>query len=70
MQKISFILNQETNMPYQFEVVNFHAIKNEYLIKHIEGSDSICFPMAVSMTEIRKSSSTAYLFHRSSRLPF
>ena len=36
MQKISFILNQETNMPYQFEVVNFHAIKNEYLIKHIE----------------------------------
>lgn len=35
-RKVSFILNEETNMPYHFDVVNFHAIKNQDLIKHIE----------------------------------
>ena len=33
---ISYLLNEETNMPYNFDIVNFSTIQNEALIEHIE----------------------------------
>jgi len=36
VQKISQYLNQETEMPYFFDVLNFNSINNNDLKKHIE----------------------------------
>lgn len=33
---ISYILNEETQMPYKFDVLNYHAVVNENLAKHID----------------------------------
>lgn len=33
---VSYSLNEETNMPYNFDIVNFTTIHNEALIEHIE----------------------------------
>lgn len=35
-RKVSYILNEETNLPYVFDVVNLHKITNKNLIEHIE----------------------------------
>ncbi len=34
--QISAILNEETNMPYHFDVLCYHEIKNQNLRDHIE----------------------------------
>jgi len=34
--KISTELNEETLMPYHFDVLNYHTIQNEELIHHID----------------------------------
>ena len=39
---ISYLLNEETNMPYKFDVLNYHSISNEELVKHIDRV-GICF---------------------------
>lgn len=36
ISQISYFLNEETNMPYKFDVLNFHTIKEPELIKHID----------------------------------
>jgi predicted nucleotidyltransferase len=33
---ICYTLNEETQMPYQFDVLNYHAVVNENLEKHID----------------------------------
>lgn len=33
---IIYILNEETQMPYKFDVLNYHTIVNEDLVKHID----------------------------------
>ena len=40
--KISFILNEETNLPYKFDVLNYHSIKNAELTEHINRV-GVCF---------------------------
>ena len=32
---ISFLLNEETTLPYKFDVLNYHSIKNDELLAHI-----------------------------------
>ncbi|GMQ30104.1 nucleotidyltransferase domain-containing protein [Algoriphagus confluentis] len=34
--KIGYILNEETLMPYKFDVVNYHSIQEPELINHID----------------------------------
>ncbi len=34
-KKASYVLNEETNLPYFFDVVNLHKITNKNLIEHI-----------------------------------
>lgn len=36
VSKISYILNEETLMPYEFDVVNYHSIQEPELIHHID----------------------------------
>jgi Nucleotidyltransferase domain. len=33
---ISYLLNEETVMPYQFDVLNYHSIRNLELVEHID----------------------------------
>ena len=33
---VAYALNEETIMPYQFDVLNYHTITNPDLIKHID----------------------------------
>lgn len=33
---ISYLLNEETLMPYQFDIVNYHTISKSNLIEHID----------------------------------
>lgn len=33
---VSFYLNEETPLPYQFDVLNYHTIKEPALIEHID----------------------------------
>ena len=32
---IGFLLNEETNMPYKFDVIDYQSIQNKELIEHI-----------------------------------
>jgi predicted nucleotidyltransferase len=34
--QISFLLNEETNMPYKFDVLNYHSINEPALTEHID----------------------------------
>ena len=34
--KISYWLNEETTMPYKFDVLNYHSIKEPTLTEHID----------------------------------
>ncbi|TDK45382.1 nucleotidyltransferase family protein [Algoriphagus formosus] len=36
VSQISYLLNEETNMPYRFDLVNYHQIQEPELIKHID----------------------------------
>lgn len=44
---ISFSLNEETIMPYHFDVLNYHTLKNEQLIQHIDRV-GVCFYQRVT----------------------
>ena len=35
VSQISYSLNEETNMPYKFDILNYHSIKEPALIEHI-----------------------------------
>lgn len=35
VRNISYELNEETNMPYKFDVLNFHTITEPALVEHI-----------------------------------
>ena len=36
VSQISYLLNEETNMPYKFDVLNYHTIKEPDLLLHID----------------------------------
>ena len=36
VSQISYLLNEETNMPYRFDVLNYHSIKEPDLLMHID----------------------------------
>ncbi|SFU08927.1 Predicted nucleotidyltransferase [Algoriphagus locisalis] len=36
VSQISYFLNEETNMPYKFDVLNYHTIKEPDLLEHID----------------------------------
>lgn len=36
VSKISYFLNEETNMPYKFDVVNYQSIQEPELVLHID----------------------------------
>ena len=33
---ISYVLNEETLMPYKFDVLNYHTISNTELVEHVD----------------------------------
>lgn len=35
ISNISYLLNEETLMPYKFDVLNYHTISNAELVEHI-----------------------------------
>lgn len=35
VSQISYALNEETSMPYKFDILNYHTISNKELIDHI-----------------------------------
>ncbi|MBD3843445.1 MAG: nucleotidyltransferase domain-containing protein [Campylobacterales bacterium] len=35
-RKVSYYLNEETNLPYYFDIVNLYKITNQNLIEHIQ----------------------------------
>jgi predicted nucleotidyltransferase len=39
---INYLLNEETTMPYKFDVLNYHTIQDKDLIEHINRA-GICF---------------------------
>jgi len=36
VSRISYLLNEETTMPYKFDVLNYHSISNAELVNHID----------------------------------
>ncbi len=36
ISRISYLLNEETTMPYHFDVLNYNTIRNDHLISHID----------------------------------
>ncbi len=36
ISQISYVLNETTNMPYQFDLLNYHTINTPALIEHID----------------------------------
>jgi predicted nucleotidyltransferase len=36
VSQISYLLNEETNMPYKFDVLNYHTTKEPDLLVHID----------------------------------
>lgn len=34
--EISYLLNEETNLPYQFDILNYHQLSSNELIEHID----------------------------------
>ena len=40
---ISYLLNEETNMPYKFDLLNYHTITNTDLINHIDRTGIIFY---------------------------
>lgn len=36
VREVSFLLNEETIMPYHFDVLNYHCLTNRELTRHID----------------------------------
>lgn len=36
INRISYLLNEETTMPYYFDVLNYNTISNQQLVSHID----------------------------------
>ena len=42
--KLSIYLNQESLLPYQFDIIDYHTIDNEKLIDHIDRVGVLIYP--------------------------
>ena len=42
-KKLSYILNEETTLPYFFDVINFNKITNKNLLEHIKRVGQIIY---------------------------
>jgi len=40
---ISFYLNEETPLPYHFDVINYHTIQEPALVTHIDRVGIVCY---------------------------
>ena len=36
VERINYLLNEESPMPYKFDVLNYHTINNHELVEHID----------------------------------
>jgi Predicted nucleotidyltransferases len=36
VSQIGFVLNEETSLPYHFDVLNYHSLTNKELVAHID----------------------------------
>lgn len=36
ISEVSYLLNEETNMPYKFDILNYHTVKEPELVRHID----------------------------------
>ncbi|WP_439488036.1 nucleotidyltransferase domain-containing protein [Algoriphagus sp.] len=54
ISKISYFLNEETNMPYKFDVLNYHSIKEPELLMHIDrvGIEIYCRSKQLGLREL------------------
>jgi len=43
INQISYILNEETLMPYRFDVINYEKIKSSELLSHIDRNGQLIF---------------------------
>ena len=43
ISSIAYQLNEETNMPYRFDVVNYHTVQSESLLHHVDRVGIIVF---------------------------
>jgi predicted nucleotidyltransferase len=43
IREISFLLNEETIMPYHFDILNYHSLTNQDLIEHIDRAGAIFY---------------------------
>ncbi|MEO8448135.1 MAG: nucleotidyltransferase domain-containing protein [bacterium] len=43
INNIRYILNQESSMPYKFDVVNYNSINSEELVEHINRAGKIFY---------------------------
>lgn len=43
ISRISYLLNEETSMPYTFDVLQYEAIKSPELVEHIDRVGAIIF---------------------------
>jgi predicted nucleotidyltransferase len=46
INRVSFELNEETTMPYHFDVLNFHVLSEPALIEHIERVGKVLYENA------------------------
>jgi predicted nucleotidyltransferase len=49
---ISYLLNEETHIPYKFDVLNYHTISNNDLIEHIDRVGIIFYNQNQSLTPV------------------
>jgi len=45
--KISYLLNEETSMPYFFDVIHYESITNGHLIEHIDRVGNIFYDQSL-----------------------
>lgn len=51
---IAYTLNEETLMPYRFDVVDYHTIRNEVLKEHIDKAGKILYTRNISLQQWEK----------------
>lgn len=49
VNQISSMLNEETLMPYRFDVINYHTISNQDLIEHIDRVGKLLYENTVTL---------------------
>ncbi len=51
---LNYFLNEETTLPYFFDVINLQEIKNENLKEHIQRVGKVIYPQSVGCNELHR----------------